>query len=35
MNDYLIYFNNKYNGDWDKIYYALKTVEHIEKKCSY
>ena len=31
MNDYLIYFNNKYNGDWDKIYYALKTVEHIEK----
>ena len=32
MNDYLIYFSDKYNGDWDKIYYALKTVEYVEKK---
>ncbi|WP_412031285.1 DNA-processing protein DprA [Metamycoplasma buccale] len=32
MNDYLIYFNQKYNGDWEKIYNALKTFEIVNKK---
>ena len=31
MDKYLLYFSNKYNGDWDKIYYALKTVEHVDE----
>ena len=31
MDKYLLYFSNKYNGDWDKIYYALKTVERVDE----
>ncbi|RMA77513.1 DNA processing protein [Metamycoplasma subdolum] len=31
MNEYLIYFSYKYNGDWEKIYNAFRTFEKIDK----
>ena len=32
MNYYLLYFSEKYNGDWDKIYNALKYHEIVPKE---
>lgn len=31
MNDVLIYFDNKYNGNWDDIYGAILRKEKVDK----
>lgn len=30
MNNFIIYFDYKYNGDWDKIYHAFKNFENVD-----
>ena len=32
MNYYLLYFFKKYNGDWGKIYNAIKYHELVSKE---
>ena len=32
MNYYLLYFSEKYNGNWDQIYEALKYHEIVPKE---
>ncbi|TPR54340.1 DNA-processing protein DprA [Metamycoplasma neophronis] len=32
MNEFLIYFTQKYKGDWDTVYRAIKKLEKVEEK---
>lgn len=32
IENYLLYFNQKYKGNWDDVYNAIKNLEQVDKE---